>query len=35
VDRRDSRFVLVHRSRGRQRKQAAATLAEARAIKLA
>ena len=35
VYRRGSRFVVVYRSGGRQRKQAAATLAEARAIKLA
>src|SRR5919201_3146835 len=35
VYRRGSRFVVVYRSRGRQRKQAAATLAEACAIKLA
>jgi hypothetical protein len=34
VYRRGSRFVVVYRSGGRQRKQAAATLAEARAIKL-
>jgi integrase len=32
---RGSRFVVVYRSGGRQRKQTAATLAEARAIKLA
>jgi hypothetical protein len=35
VYRRGSRFVVVYRSDGRQRKQAAATLVEARAIKLA
>jgi hypothetical protein len=35
VYRRSSRFVVVYRSGGRQRKQAAATLAEARTIKLA
>jgi integrase len=35
VYRRGSRFVAVYRSAGRQRKQSAATLAEARAIKLA
>ena len=35
VYRRGSRFVVVNRSGGRRRKQAAATLAEARAIKLA
>jgi Phage integrase SAM-like domain len=35
VYRRGSRFVVVYRSRGRQRKQAAATLAESWAIKLA
>jgi len=34
VYRRGSRFVVVYRSGGRQRKQAAATLTEARAIKL-
>jgi hypothetical protein len=34
VYRRGSRFVVVYRSGGRQRKQAAATLAEAQAIKL-
>jgi integrase len=34
VYRRGSRFVVVYRSGGRQRKQAAGTLAEARAIKL-
>lgn len=35
VYRRGSRFVVVYRSGGRQRKQAAATFAEARAVKLA
>jgi hypothetical protein len=35
VYRRGSRFVVVYRIEGHQRKQAAATLAEARAIKLA
>jgi hypothetical protein len=35
VYRRGSRYVVVYRGGGRQRKQAAATLAEARAIKLA
>jgi aryl-alcohol dehydrogenase-like predicted oxidoreductase len=34
VYRRGSRFVVVYRRGGRQRKQAAATLAQARAIKL-
>jgi len=34
IYRRGSRFVVVYRVDGRQRKQAAATLAEARAIKL-
>jgi nucleotide-binding universal stress UspA family protein len=34
VYRRGSRFVVVYRSRGRQRERAAATLAEAQAIKL-
>jgi hypothetical protein len=34
VYRRGSRFVVVYRSNGRQRKQAAATLAEARTVKL-
>jgi integrase len=34
VYRRGSRFVVVYRAEGRQRKQSAATLAEARAIKL-
>jgi integrase len=35
VYRRGSKYVVVYRANGRQRKQAAATLAEARAIKLA
>jgi hypothetical protein len=35
VYRRGSRFVAVYRAAGRQRKESAATLAEARAIKLA
>jgi hypothetical protein len=35
VYRRGSRFVAVYRSHGRQRKQTAATLVDARAIKLA
>jgi hypothetical protein len=35
VYRRGSRFVVVYRSAGRQRKQAVATLAEARTVKLA
>lgn len=35
VYRRGSRFVAVYRSDGRQRKQTAATLVDARAIKLA
>jgi hypothetical protein len=35
VYRRGNRFVVVYRSGGRQRKQAVATLAEARALKLA
>jgi hypothetical protein len=35
VYRRWSQYVVVYRSGGRQRKQAATTLAEARAIKLA
>jgi integrase len=34
VYRRGSKFVVVYRAEGRQRKQSAATLAEARAIKL-
>jgi hypothetical protein len=33
VYRRGSKFVVVYRAEGRQRKQSAATLAEARAIK--
>jgi hypothetical protein len=35
VHRRGSRFVAVYRAAGRQHKESAATLAEARAIKLA
>jgi hypothetical protein len=35
VYRRGSKYVVVYRAGGRQRKQAAATLAQARAIKLA
>jgi hypothetical protein len=35
VYRRGSKFVLVYRADGRQHKQAAATLGEARAIKIA
>jgi hypothetical protein len=34
VYRRSSKFVVVHRAEGRQRKQAADTLAEAKAVKL-
>ena len=34
VYRRGSRFVVVYRAEGRQRKQSADTLAEARAVKL-